>query len=90
MINNKIIIYQVFTRLYGNRITKRKPNGTLAENGSGKFADFDEKPLGDESVESLPPFWEARGVYSVASPQAEKRALLEIFERRDFCRLVCD
>ena len=43
--NNKIIIYQVFTRLYGNRITKRKPNGTLAENGSGKFADFDEKTL---------------------------------------------
>jgi hypothetical protein len=45
MLNNKIIIYQVFTRLYGNRNTKRKPNGTLAENGSGKFADFDEKTL---------------------------------------------
>ena len=45
MLNNKIIIYQVFTRLYGNRNTKRKPNGTLEENGSGKFADFDEKTL---------------------------------------------
>ena len=45
MLNKKIIIYQVFTRLYGNRITKRKPNGTLAENGSGKFADFDENTL---------------------------------------------
>ena len=45
MINKKIIIYQVFTRLYGNRNTKRKPDGTLAENGSGKFADFDEKTL---------------------------------------------
>lgn len=33
-------IYQIFTRLYGNRNTSRTPNGTLAENGSGKFADI--------------------------------------------------
>lgn len=43
--NNKIIIYQIFTRLYGNRNTTRKENGTLAENGTGKFNDFDEATL---------------------------------------------
>ena len=43
--NNKILIYQVFTRLYGNRNTTRKEWGTLEENGSGKFNDFDAKTL---------------------------------------------
>lgn len=37
----KITIYQVLPRLFGNRNTTRKPNGTLAENGVGKFNNFD-------------------------------------------------
>lgn len=41
----KPIIYQVFTRLYGNRNTTRKPGGSLEENGSGKMAAFDAKEL---------------------------------------------
>jgi len=36
----KIVLYQVFTRLYGNRNTTRKENGTIAENGCGKMNDF--------------------------------------------------
>ena len=36
----KPIIYQVFTRLYGNRCLTRKQNGTIEENGCGKMADF--------------------------------------------------
>ena len=36
----KIVVYQVFTRLYGNRNTTRKPNGTIEENGCGKLNDF--------------------------------------------------
>ena len=36
----KVLIYQVFTRLYGNRNLTRKENGTLAENGCGKMNDF--------------------------------------------------
>ena len=40
MASSKIIIYQVFTRLYGNRNTTRKESGTLAENGCGKLNDF--------------------------------------------------
>lgn len=42
---DKVIIYQVFTRLFGNRNSTRKECGTIAENGSGKFNDFDSKTL---------------------------------------------
>lgn len=42
---DKIIIYQIFTRLFGNRNTSRIENGTIAENGCGKFNDFDAKTL---------------------------------------------
>ena len=41
----KIIIYQVFTRLFGNRNTARVPNGTLRANGTGKMSDFDAERL---------------------------------------------
>ena len=41
----KVLIYQVFTRLYGNRNQTRKENGTLAENGCGKMNDFTPKVL---------------------------------------------
>ena len=40
MASSKIIIYQVFTRLYGNKNTTRREDGTLAENGCGKLNDF--------------------------------------------------
>ncbi len=39
-IMEKVTIYQVFTRLYGNTNTTRKPWGTCAENGCGKMNDF--------------------------------------------------
>jgi len=38
--SDKIIIYQVMTRLFGNRNMTHKENGTIAENGCGKFQDF--------------------------------------------------
>ncbi len=41
----KIVVYQVFTRLFGNRNTTREEGGTVEENGTGKFADFDTKTL---------------------------------------------
>ena len=43
--NKKVLIYQIFTRLYGNKNTTRKENGTIAENGCGKFADISPKVL---------------------------------------------
>lgn len=45
MRENKIIIYQVFTRLFGNKNTTNKPWGTIEENGVGKFKDFTTKAL---------------------------------------------
>lgn len=36
----KAIIYQIFTRLYGNTNTTRKHNGTLTDNGCGKLNAF--------------------------------------------------
>jgi glycosidase len=48
---NKIIIYQIFTRLFGNRNTSRIENGTIAENGCGKMNDFDAKTL--KQIKSL-------------------------------------
>ena len=41
----KVIIYQVFTRLHGNRVTTRKENGTIEDNGSGKLNDIDDSEL---------------------------------------------
>jgi glycosidase len=43
--NRKKVIYQVFTRLFGNTNTTNKPWGTLQENGVGKFSDFTLKAL---------------------------------------------
>lgn len=53
----KVIIYQVFTRLNGNRNTTRKENGTLEENGSGKMADFTSKVLKDISQMGITHIW---------------------------------
>nr|WP_304636782.1 alpha-amylase family glycosyl hydrolase [Pseudoalteromonas sp.] len=42
---SKPVVYQVFTRLFGNTNTTNKPWGTLEENGVGKFADFNDAAL---------------------------------------------
>src|SRR6185369_4624082 len=38
-------IYQLLPRLFSNANETRKPNGTLAENGVGKFADINDVAL---------------------------------------------
>ncbi|GEO04687.1 alpha-amylase [Adhaeribacter aerolatus] len=43
--DNKLVIYQIFTRLFGNKKTTNKTYGTLEENGCGKFNDIGEKAL---------------------------------------------
>ena len=47
----KIVVYQAFTRLWGNTNATNKPWGTLAENGVGKFADFTDLAL--DSIKAL-------------------------------------
>ena len=41
----KQVVYQVFTRLFGNKNTTNKPWGTIEENGVGKFNDFTDLAL---------------------------------------------
>ncbi len=43
--NKKITLYQVLPRLFGNTNIHCKPNGTIEENGVGKFIDFSPKAL---------------------------------------------
>jgi glycosidase len=43
----KAVVYQVFTRLFGNKNTANKPWGTIEENGVGKFNDFTDKALSE-------------------------------------------
>ena len=42
---DKILIYQVLPRLFGNRNESLTESGTIAENGCGKFSSFDDKTL---------------------------------------------
>ena len=44
---HKAVVYQVFTRLYGNTNTTNQPWGTIAQNGVGKFSDFTDVALQD-------------------------------------------
>ena len=47
----KLVVYQVFTRLFGNTNTTNKPWGTIDENGVGKFNDFTDRAL--EEIKSM-------------------------------------
>lgn len=43
--HNKIVIYQIFTRLFGNRVLSPKEWGTIEENGVGKMNDIQNAQL---------------------------------------------
>lgn len=43
--SDKVVIYQLITRLFGNTKTTNKPYGTIEENGVGKFNDITDKAL---------------------------------------------
>lgn len=47
----KPVVYQIFTRLYGNTNSTNKPWGTIEENGVGKFNDINEAAL--QSIKEL-------------------------------------
>lgn len=49
--NQKIIIYQVFTRLFGSNAVKPVKNGDKKQNGCGRMADFTAKAL--EEIKQL-------------------------------------
>lgn len=43
--SGKVVIYQLMTRLFGNKNTTNKPYGTIEENGVGKFNDINPAAL---------------------------------------------
>ncbi len=43
--SDKLVIYQIYTRLFGNLKTANKYNGTLEQNGTSKFNDINDKAL---------------------------------------------
>ena len=43
--SQKIILYQIFTRLFGNDNAQCTPNGSIEQNGCGKLADFTPEAL---------------------------------------------
>ncbi len=55
--SSKIVIYQVFTRLFGNTRTTNKPWGTLEENGVGKFVDFTSAALREIKTLGVTHIW---------------------------------
>lgn len=57
MENNKVVVYQVFTRLFGNINTTNKPWGTLEENGVGKFNDFTDRALDEIKAMGVTHIW---------------------------------
>jgi glycosidase len=57
MKKKKVVVYQVFTRLFGNTNTTNKPWGAIKENGVGKFADFNDKALSEIKSLGITHIW---------------------------------
>lgn len=55
--SKKPVVYQVFTRLFGNTNTTNKPWGTIQENGVGKFEDFTNKALSEIAALGVTHIW---------------------------------
>ena len=54
---NKLLVYQVLPRLFGNRNQTRKEFGSIAENGCGKFSSFTLDRLKRLSLQGFSHIW---------------------------------
>jgi glycosidase len=54
---SKFVIYQVLPRLFGNENTTNKRNGTIEENGCGKFNSFTPKALNEIKSLGITHIW---------------------------------
>ncbi len=63
------VIYQLLVRTFGNTVKARKPNGTLAENGCGKFNDINSTALTSLREMGFTHLW-LTGVHEQASGTA--------------------
>lgn len=57
--NQKMVLYQMFTRLFGNTNTTNKPWGTIQENGVGKMNDVGPKALAELKKMGFTHIWYA-------------------------------
>ncbi len=55
--NEKVIVYQIFTRLFGNLGTQNVRYGTVEENGVGKFNDINDQALSSLSALGVTHVW---------------------------------
>lgn len=53
----KVRIYQMLPRLFGNTNETRKPNGSIADNGCGKFSDLNETALAEIKAMGFTHIW---------------------------------
>ena len=77
MKKEKLIIYQVFPRIFTNMTAEPEPDGTLERNGAGKMNDFDDKLL--KSIRSLKDYYDiaAEIASDVSERMNEFQALVE-------------
>jgi len=55
--DHKLVIYQLMTRLFGNKVALNKPYGTIQENGCGKFNDITDKALDEIKLMGVSHVW---------------------------------
>ncbi|MDR2086244.1 MAG: alpha-amylase family protein [Dysgonamonadaceae bacterium] len=55
--DNKIVIYQVLPRLFGNDCRNNTPNGSIEENGCGKLSAFTKKALNEIKAMGITHIW---------------------------------
>lgn len=55
--SNKLVIYQLFTRLFGNQNQTNKPWGSRDENGTGKFNDITDRALRELKAFGITHVW---------------------------------
>lgn len=55
--DHKLVIYQLLPRLFGNKVSVNKPNGSISENGVGKFNDITAKALQEIKMMGFTHVW---------------------------------
>ena len=55
--DNKLVIYQLMTRLFGNKVALNKTYGTIGENGCGKFNDITNQALDEIKALGVSHVW---------------------------------
>jgi glycosidase len=80
---SKIAIYQIFTRLFGNKNTTNKFSGSLTENGVGKFADINAKAIKEIKRMGITHIW-----YTGVIEHATQTDYTAFGISRDHCSIV--